>query len=148
MSTKGEFPAVQACSRATGRGARGMRAAILSGGLLILVICLGPAAGLAQPPQSGAIGQGSRPEIPSAIDEIPTTHGESPEPLNPKLTKGIIESNFAKSKKDATELAALAKQLREELDKPDANPLSAEVTSRIEKIQKLAKKIRDEMKGY
>lgn len=86
--------------------------------------------------------------IPSALDDIPTTRGESPEPLNPKMTKSIMESNFAKSKKDAAELAALAKQLREELDKPDANPLSAEVTNRIDRIQKLAKKIRDEMKGY
>jgi hypothetical protein len=125
-----------------------MRAAILCGSLLILVICLGPAPGLAQPPQSGAIGKGSHPDIPSAIDDIPTTRGEGPVPLNPKLTKSIVESNFAKSKKDATELAALAKQLREELDKPDADPLSAEITTRIEKIQKLAKKIRDEMKGY
>jgi hypothetical protein len=59
-----------------------------------------------------------------------------------------MQSNFDKSKRDATELAALAKQLREELDKPDVNPLSLEVTNRIERIQKLAKKIRDQMKCY
>jgi len=60
----------------------------------------------------------------------------------------IVRSNFAKSKSDAAELAGLAKELRVELSKPNANVLSAEVTNRLDKIEKLAKKIRDETKGF
>lgn len=68
--------------------------------------------------------------------------------LSTKQKRYIVHANFEKSKSDAAELAALAKGLRQELDKPGANPLSAEVMTRIEKIQKLAKKIRDETKGF
>jgi len=52
------------------------------------------------------------------------------------------------SKNDAAELAALAKGLREVLDKPNTNIHSLEVNNRIDKIQKLAKKIREETTGY
>jgi hypothetical protein len=45
-------------------------------------------------------------------------------------------------------LAALAKELREELNKPNVDALSLEGMNRIEKIGKLAKKIRDETKGF
>ena len=59
-----------------------------------------------------------------------------------------MHANFEKSKSDAAELAALAKALREELNKPNVNVLSLEVINRAEKIEKLAKKIREETKGY
>jgi hypothetical protein len=59
-----------------------------------------------------------------------------------------MHANFAKSKTDAAELADLAKGLREELDKPNVNVLSFEVINRAEKIEKLAKKIREETKGF
>jgi hypothetical protein len=68
--------------------------------------------------------------------------------LTAQQKRYIVRFNFEKSKSDAAELAALAKGLREELKKPDANVLSAEVTNRIDKIEKLAKKIRDETKEF
>ena len=57
-------------------------------------------------------------------------------------------ANLEMSKSDAAELAALAKGLREELDKPNVDVLSLEVMNRIDKIEKLAKKIREETKGF
>jgi hypothetical protein len=108
--------------------------------------------------------------IPSAIqgqfqssqstNPIPTGHGHtngdlsslSPDNgvqvLSAKQKQFILHSNFEKSKTDAAELAQLAKGLRQELDKPNANPLSAEAITRLEKIEKLAKKIREETKGF
>jgi hypothetical protein len=59
-----------------------------------------------------------------------------------------VRANFEKSKSDAAELAALAKELCKELDKPNVDVLSLEVVNRVEKIEKLAKKIRDETKGF
>jgi hypothetical protein len=69
-------------------------------------------------------------------------------PMSVQQRQSIMRANFEKSKSDAAELAALAKGLREELDKPNVNVLSLDVINRAEKIEKLAKKIRDETKGY
>ncbi len=65
-----------------------------------------------------------------------------------KQRKALLHANLEKSKNDAAELATLAQQLREELDKPNASPLSPPCAARLEKIAKLAKKIRDELTVY
>lgn len=59
-----------------------------------------------------------------------------------------MQANFLKSKNDAAELAALAKDLCKELEKPNADVLSLGIVTRMEKIEKLAKKIREETKGF
>ncbi len=69
-------------------------------------------------------------------------------PLNPHQKQTIMNANFEKAKNDAAELAAMAKELRETLSKPNVDVLSFEVVSRAEKISKLAKKIREETKAY
>ena len=68
--------------------------------------------------------------------------------LSPRQKRLIMRARFEMSKNDAAELAALAKGLREELDKPNVNVLSPQVMNRAEKIEKLAKKIREETKGF
>ena len=68
--------------------------------------------------------------------------------MSAKQKQSIMHSNFVKSKSDAAELASLAKELREELNKPNVNVASLEIVSRAEKIEKLAKRIRDETKGF
>jgi len=50
-------------------------------------------------------------------------------------------------KRDADELAALAKTLQEDLNKSNENVFSLRIVDRVEKIEKLAKKIRNEAKG-
>ena len=80
-------------------------------------------------------------------DEIGTASGEKPNPLTARQRERIMRANFEKTKSDATQLAALARELRLELDKPDVNTLAAEVVERAERIEKLAKKIREETKG-
>ena len=59
-----------------------------------------------------------------------------------------MHANFVKAKNDAAEMASLAKELREDLNKPNAHILSSEVVDRAEKIGKLAKRIRDETRAY
>jgi hypothetical protein len=68
--------------------------------------------------------------------------------LSFKQKQSIMQANFLKSKSDAAELAVLAKDLCNELDKPNADVLSLGVVTRMERIEKLAKKIRDETKGF
>lgn len=112
---------------------------------LIAVTCLAPVPAPSQSIQS--------PQIPSnqtSVRRLPDDLAD--ETQNPSLTprqkQGIMHANFVKTKSDAAELAALAKELREELNKPNVNTASLEVVNRAERIEKLAKKIREEMKGF
>lgn len=111
-----------------------LRKGILPWGLLITVTCLVPAPVPAQPPEAR--------QSPQPLQ------GDEFSPQSPKQRLKLMQANLDKSKNDAAELAALAKELREELDKPNANALSPESMNRIEKIEKLARKIRDQMRGY
>ncbi len=51
-------------------------------------------------------------------------------------------------KEDAKELAALATSLQGDLDKSNVNVLSLQVVEKAEKIEKLAKRIKSNAKGY
>jgi len=113
-------------------------------GLLLTFTCLMPAAAHAQS-QTGTPGRSS--PGPFLDEEGRVTRSDNLPALTNKQKKSIMQSNFERSKRDAAELAALARQLREELDKPNVDALSLEGMNRIERIEKLAKKIREEMKG-
>jgi hypothetical protein len=122
-------------------------------GLLIALICLAPASAAAQSPQDaqpdGLIYHpGRRPPDKLLDPDRSTLRGDDPQALSARQKQNIMRAHFELSKSDAAELAALAKRLREELDKPNANILSLEVMSRAEKIEKLAKKIREETKMF
>jgi hypothetical protein len=68
--------------------------------------------------------------------------------LTPKQKREVMKSNFEKMKNDAAELASMANELRDELDKTSVDILSIDVIHRAEKIEKLARKIKEEAKGY
>ncbi len=121
-----------------------LRGIILSWGLLITFTCLMPAPA---PAQSSVPGTQSTSH--HALSAIPdSSRDEVPQPLSANQKLSIMRTNFEKSRSDAAELAALAKGLREVLNKPNVNVLSLEVINRAEKIEKLAKKIREETKGF
>ena len=109
--------------------------------LMLIIGCLTP---VISPAQSSKM-----------TDTAPGHHGlapleenrDPPFPMTVKQRKELMHVNLEKSKKDASELAALARQLKEELNKPNANSLSLESMNRVEKIARLAKKIREEIKG-
>ena len=103
-------------------------------GLLITVTCLTPSPGPAQ----------SRPRQKDPSPLYQQEPSPFPAPRVVRNERAIQQADFAKAKSDATELAALAKELREELDKPRVDTLSPEVVSRAQQIGKLAKKIREE----
>ncbi len=72
---------------------------------------------------------------------------EEPTPLTKKQKQELLKSNFEKMKRDADELAELAKSLQEDLDKSNHNVLSLKVVERTERIEKLARKIKTAAKG-
>jgi hypothetical protein len=75
-------------------------------------------------------------------DVIPPTP-----PMTEKQKKDLLKYNFGQMKKDAQELSSLAKSLQDDLEHSNQNVLSIGVISKAEKIEKLAKKIRDSAKG-
>lgn len=76
------------------------------------------------------------------------TPGESSESASRKQQKELLAHRFEQMKQDADELAALAKSLQEELDKSSENILSLQVLEKAEKIEKLARRIKSNAKGY
>jgi hypothetical protein len=77
----------------------------------------------------------------------PDLNPDTKSPLTPKQQRDMMKSNFERMKRDADELAGLAKSLQQDLDKSNQDVLSLKVLDRAEKIEKLAKKIKTEAKG-
>jgi hypothetical protein len=73
---------------------------------------------------------------------------ESPPSLSQKQKSDLLKSNFEKMKRDAGELADLAKALQEELNKSNENILSLDIVDKADKIEKLAKKIKGTARGF
>lgn len=69
-------------------------------------------------------------------------------PLTRKQRKDLLKHNFEKMKRDADELVDLAKALQDELSKSNENVLSLQVVNQAEKIEKLAKRIKNAARGY
>jgi hypothetical protein len=60
----------------------------------------------------------------------------------------MLKANFDRMKRDAKELADLAKDLQEQLDKSNENVLSLGIVDKADKIEKLARKIKSTARGY
>ena len=122
---------------------------ILPGCFLVGAICLATASTVAQsefPPIQGTATNHSIHQM-LTTDPNVAVNSDAPQ-FTREQRQRIMRSNFETSKNDAAELAALAKGVREELSTANANVLSPGLASRIERIQKLARKIREETKGF
>jgi len=131
------------------------RRAILSLGLLVAFLGLAPAFVSAQQTQQITINPNNPktetdghilPAVPS-----PQSHSygdDNPLPLTGEQRLSFMKERLERSKSDAAELATLAKELCQALDQPHPDLHSTDVTSHVEKIEKLAKKIREETRGF
>lgn len=115
---------------------------------MILVTALGSpnrTSALAPTARTTSTGEASptmqRGVAPSA-QEPPTTPD-----LTQKQKQDLTKANFEKMKRDADELIALARSLQEDLDKSSENVLSLKIVNKAEKIEKLARKIKDNARG-
>lgn len=64
-----------------------------------------------------------------------------------KAEREAAERNYKEMKDAAAEMAALSKQLSDEIEDGGQHVISARVFDKLEKIEKLAKKVRDRAKG-
>jgi hypothetical protein len=110
-------------------------------GLLIIITCLTATLVLGQYPLGDPNWRSA------SVGGSPTSQNIAPKPLTDKQRQ-ILQASLEKTRKDAADMAALAKELREKLDKSNADALSLEVVNLADKIEKLARKIRGETKGF
>ena len=93
--------------------------------------------------QSGVPGQTQPRPLPSPQGP-PDQPDMSPPGLTPKQQRELLKSRYEKLKQEATQLADLAKSLQQDLDKSNSGVLSLGVVDKADKIEKLAKRIKNE----
>ncbi|MBI3693724.1 MAG: hypothetical protein HY238_02630 [Acidobacteria bacterium] len=69
-------------------------------------------------------------------------------PSGKSQRREILKADFEKSKSDAAELAELAAELKEDLEKKDYQVLDLRTMKKAEEIEKLARRIKDRMKRH
>jgi hypothetical protein len=67
--------------------------------------------------------------------------------LQQELIAGVISERQMALRRDTEKLASLASELKQSVDKTNANILSMEVIKKAQEIQKLAKSVQDKMKN-
>lgn len=118
---------------------RGFTLSLGMGVVAALVLLATVPAPSAQNPATPNHGEVSSPP-PAANDRAaPTTPHQKGEPQ---------KSNLEKTRADAAELSSLADQLRDELSKMNVNVLPLDVIEKTEKLEKLAKKIKEETNAH
>jgi len=79
---------------------------------------------------------------------FPSDDSETPGQLSRKQRRDLVKHNFERMQRDAEALAALAQSLQDDLSKSNQNVLSLKIVEKAEKIEKLAKRIKEAAKGY
>ena len=93
-------------------------------------------------------GQVRRPPVPQgAPDETPAPVDENQQRLARDMAKKANLERHAALKNDADKLLKLAGELKEYVDKSNENVLSLDVLKRAEEIEKLARSVKEKMKG-
>ena len=96
----------------------------------------------ALPPNQGALTQNPQ------QDRFPENEPPNFPLSRQKQRQALLDSNYKKLKKHAEDLAELADSLQKEIEKSNENVLSLEIVKKAEQVEKLARKIRNEAKGY
>ena len=102
--------------------------------------------------QAGAQNTGAPPIIPGAGDQFPPRAGqrqtsEAERKLEREQQKKRNEQRQEQLKRDTNKLLLLATQLKQEVDKSSENTLSLDVIKKAGEIEKLAKSVREKMRG-
>jgi len=102
----------------------------------------------AAPSHPEATTQAADTETSQAVTNAQSDQESSQSPLSGKQKRDLLKANFEKMKRDAGELADLAKALQEELNKSNENVLSLNIVDKADKIEKLARKIKGTARGF
>ena len=120
--------------------------------VLVLLGLVGVAPGAAA--QGFGQGQGANSQNQGALSQNPDSgrYRDNGPPMFPRTTQkqrqALLDYNFKKLKQHADDLKDLASSLQKEIEKSNENVLSLEIVKKAEQVEKLAKKIKEEAKGY
>ncbi len=89
----------------------------------------------------------SPPPIPSAAPSSSSTEDTWEIEQRKEMTKKANLQRQQQLKKDAEKLLELATELKQYVDKSNENTLSLDVIKKADQIEKLAKSVKDKMKG-
>ncbi len=109
--------------------------------LCLIALCLAPLRAVAQ--------QSSQPPPTPHIGDLnpPDNEDEARARLARDLEKKAAKARAAALKTDTDKLLKLSVELKEYVDKADENVLSLDVIKKAEEIEKLAKSVKDKMRG-
>ena len=135
------------CSFAKLRWRVGACAVLLLAGSWVAVVGAGP--------HTISAAQLQQPQVPPIQQPGgPPGFGEPPNPSDPmerqrqeKMEKARNGDRQKQLEKDTDKLLALAKELKEEVGKSNADTLSVDVVKKAAEIEKLAKSVKDRMRG-
>jgi len=124
----------------------------LSVGLALLLLGAAPMAtqtGSTQSPSGGVTRREAAAEIVAQQQsEIGSGQEQSQASTTARQKQYLLKANLERLRRDAGELADLSKALQEELNKSSESVLSLDVSAKADKIQKLAKKIKGNARGF
>ena len=100
---------------------------------------------LSIPTQSQQIGGLPADQLPSAAPSTPMTPEQ--EHLEHDRAKRMNKERFDSLKRDTDKLLELATELKQNVDRANENTLSLDVIRKADEIDKLAKQVREKMKG-
>lgn len=127
---------------------KGTRIVVLAVACVLLGLVGGPVNGAGQGLGStqGSLQQNSPQSTqPGHFPQITAPDLQRP---NQRQKHALVDSNFKKLKKHAADLAVLAKSLQKEIEKSNENVLSLEIIKKADEVEKLARKVKNEAKGY
>jgi len=87
------------------------------------------------------------PRPPAPADQRPPFEDEERHRLEKEMAKKANLQRQTDLKRDTEKLLKLATELKEYVDKTNENVLSLDVTKKAEEIEKLARSVKDKMKG-
>lgn len=87
------------------------------------------------------------PPIPSPQSEPMTDEEQARTRITNEMAKKAAKDRVAALKNDTDKLLRLSVELKQSVDKSDENVLSVDVIKKAEEIEKLARSVKDKMKG-
>jgi hypothetical protein len=87
------------------------------------------------------------PPIPSSQTEPMTDEEQARARITSEMAKKAAKDRVAALKNDTDKLLRLSVELKQSVDKSDENVLSVDVIKKAEEIEKLARSVKDKMKG-
>jgi len=108
--------------------------------ILSLMLAMTPTIGLAQNPPP--VPQLPNPAAPNSPSDNPAR-----DRMEKEMAKKANEERQAQLKRDSDRLLKLATELKESVDKSNQNTLSIDVIKKAEEIEKLARSVKEKMKG-